>query len=102
MPVFRDNIKKMSSYKPPLEGRSSKNYLLLDFNERTQGISPSIKKALIDFINSDRLQVYPEYGDLEEKIAIYAHVASSEIMVTNGADQGIDIICRAHISDGNK
>ena len=102
MPKFRQNIEKMKPYKPPLEGRSDQEYLLLDFNERTTGASPKVKEALRNFIDADRLQVYPEYGNLEAKIARYAEVPDSEVMVTNGADQGIDVICRAHLADGDK
>jgi histidinol-phosphate aminotransferase len=102
MPKFRKNIKEMKPYKPPLEGRSDQDYLLLDFNERTTGPSPEVKEALKKFIDADRLQVYPEYGDTEEKIARYAQVPASQVMITNGADQGIDVICRAHLSDGDK
>ncbi len=102
MPKFRENIKKMEAYKPPLEGRSRGDYLLLDFNERTIKPSPKVKEALKKFVDSGRLQVYPEYGDLEEKIAQYAEVSSEQAIVTNGGDQGIDIICRAHISEGDK
>ena len=92
----------MSHYKPPLEGRAEKDYLLLDFNERTIPPSQKVKEALKKFINSDRLQVYPEYGDLEAKIAQYAGVKTGQVMVTNGADQGIDIICRAFLDEGDK
>ena len=66
MPKFRDNIRKMQTYNPPLEGRGNRDYVLLDFNERTIGPSPKVKQALRDFIDADRLQVYPEYGNLEE------------------------------------
>jgi len=100
--MVKERIKKMSHYKPPLEGRSEKEYLLLDFNERTTEPSEKIKEALKKFLDSDRLQVYPEYGDLEAKIAEYVGVPTGEIMVTNGGDQGIDIICRAHLDTGDK
>lgn len=100
--AVKERIKKMSHYKPPLEGRASKNYLLLDFNERTTEPSPKVKEALKKFIDSGKLQVYPEYGDLEAKIAKYVGVPAGEIMVTNGGDQGIDIICRAHLDTGDK
>lgn len=100
--MIKENIKKMSCYKPPLEGRSEKNYLLLDFNERTTPASPKVKEALKKFIDSCRLQVYPEYGDLEAKIAQYAGVKAGQVMVTNGGDQGIDVICRAHLGGGDK
>lgn len=100
--MIKERIKKISHYKPPLEGRSSKDYLLLDFNERTSGASPKVKEALKKFIDSDRLQVYPEYGDLEAEIAKYAGVKDGQVMATNGGDQGIDIICRAYLDEGDK
>lgn len=102
MPKFRENIKKMKAYKPPLDGRSNGDYLLLDFNERTVPPSPKVIEALKKFVESGRLQVYPEYDDLEEKIAQYAEVFKSQAIVVNGADQGIDVICRAHLSQGDK
>lgn len=100
--MLKKRIKKMSHYKPPLEGRASKDYLLLDFNEKTTPLSPRINTALKKFIDSDRLQVYPEYGDLELIIAQYAEVSASQVIVTNGGDQGIDIICRAYLDEGDK
>lgn len=102
MANFRENIKKMNPYEPPLEGRASKDYLLLDFNERTIGPSQKVREALKKFIDSGKLQVYPEYGDLEAKIAKYAGVFNSQVMATNGGDQGIDIICRACFDKGDK
>jgi len=102
MAKFRENIRKMSPYKPPLEGRATKGYLLLDFNEMTIEPSPKIKKALKEFIDSGRLQIYPEYGDLDSRVAQYAGVKNSQVMITNGSDQGIDIIFRAFVSDGDK
>ena len=95
--AIQERIKKMGHYKPPIEGRSEKDYLLLDFNERTTPVSSKVKEALKKFIDSDRLQVYPEYGDLEDKIANYAGVKAGQTMVTNGGDQGIDIVCRAYL-----
>lgn len=102
MAKFRENIKKMSPYKPPLEGRATGGYLLLDFNEMTIEPSPKVKKALKEFIESGRLQVYPEYGDLDSRIAQYAGVKPSQVVVTNGSDQGIDVIMRAFVKDGDK
>lgn len=99
---IKQRILKMGHYKPPLEGRSSKDYLLLDFNERTTPPGPKVKEALKKFIDSDRLQVYPEYGDLEAKIAQYVGVKAGEIIVTNGGDQGIDIISRAYLDEGDR
>ncbi len=102
MARVKKRIQKMSHYKPPLEGRASKDFLLLDFNERTIPPSQRVKEALKKFIESDRLQVYPEYGDLEAKIAQYVEVPASQVMVTNGGDQGIDIVCRAYLDEDDK
>lgn len=100
--MIRENIKKMKAYKPPLEGRASKGYLLFDFNEMTIEPSPKVKKALKEFIDSGRLQVYPEYGDLNSKIANYVGAKLEQVMATNGSDQGIDVIVRAFVKDGDK
>lgn len=100
--MIKRRIQKMSQYNPPLEGRSKNDFLLLDFNERTSGPSPKVKEALKSFIDADRLQIYPEYGDLESKIADYAGVAKGQAMATNGGDQGIDAICRAYLDEGDK
>ncbi len=100
--MIKERIKKMSPYKPPLEERASKGYLLLDFNERTITPSSRIKGALKKFIDSGKIQVYPEYGVLEAKIAEYAGVKPGQIMATNGGDQGIDIVSRAYLDKGDK
>ena len=97
--MMREAIKKMKPYKPPLEGRASGDYLLLDFNEMTIDCSPKVKEALS---NLDNIQVYPEYGELDKRIAEYAGVSSDEVMVVNGSDQGIDIIMRAFLNEGDK
>ena len=100
--MIKERIRKMTHYKPPLEGRSSEDFLLLDFNERTTPASRKVKEALRKFIGSDRTQVYPEYGDLEKKIAEYAGVKNGQAMVTNGGDQGIEVICRGFLDEGDK
>ena len=102
MAEIRNNIKTMKPYSPPLEGRSAQGYLLLDFNEMTIETSPRVKQALHDFVESGRLQLYPEYGNLTEVIAVYAGCKPEEVLVTNGSDQGIDIIMRAFVEKGDK
>lgn len=90
----------MSAYKPPIEGRSVRDYLLLDFNERVAPVSAGVKQALHDFIDSDRLQKYPEYGDFLNTLASYVGVSEDQLMITNGSDQGIDLVFRAVAEPG--
>ncbi|WP_075185931.1 pyridoxal phosphate-dependent aminotransferase [Teredinibacter haidensis] len=102
MSIFKDHIDRMSAYKPPLDGRDPKQHLLLDFNERTLPVGEAIRQALVDYINDDRLQMYPSYGDIVEKIAAYAKVSAEQVMITNGSDQGIDLIFRAACCEGDE
>ena len=102
MNIFKSHITAMGAYTPPLEGRDPHEHLLLDFNERTLPVSDHIKQALIDHINSDKLHIYPSYGDITNKIANYANVKADQIMITNGSDQGIDIITRATCSENDE
>ena len=102
MSIFKSHITQMGAYKPPLEGRDNHQHLLLDFNERTLPVSPAVKKALIDFINDDQLQVYPAYGDITQKIADYCGVKPDQVMTTNGSDQGIDLIIRSTCREGDE
>lgn len=102
MSIFKSHITEMGAYKPPLEGRNPHDHLLLDFNERTLPISPAVKQAMIDFINDDRIQCYPSYGDITQKIAAYCGVSSEQVMITNGSDQGIDLIIRSAVTAGDE
>lgn len=95
-------IQNMKPYKPPLAGRSSYNGMLLDFNERTIVPQNTVVRALEKFVKSKKIQVYPEYFDLEKKIAAYAGINDDQVMITNGSDQGIDIIFRTFTEKGDK
>lgn len=92
----------MSAYTPPLEGRDPQHHLLLDFNERTLPVGQAITDALVHYINDGKLQMYPSYGDVVSRIADYAGVDSANLMITNGSDQGIDLIFRAVCSEGDE
>ncbi|MFL0809894.1 MAG: histidinol-phosphate aminotransferase family protein [Agarilytica sp.] len=95
MSIFKSHLYALAAYKPPLEGRDPHSHTLLDFNERTIPVSAPIRQALIDYIQSDRLQMYPAYGDIVERLAAYCTVSPSQLMITNGSDQGIELLFRA-------
>ena len=102
MSLFKPQLYQMMAYQPPLEGRSAKKHLLFDFNERTLPVDPAIEKALIKYIRSGSLQKYPSYGDIVARIAKYAEVPATNLMITNGSDQGIDLAIRAACSSGDE
>lgn len=95
-------IQKMRPYKPPLKGRSKYSGMLLDFNERTTPPESKVVSALEKFVKGQKLQVYPEYFDLEKRIAEYAGIKVNQVMITNGSNQGIDIIFRTFTEKGDK
>ncbi|MGH1487233.1 MAG: pyridoxal phosphate-dependent aminotransferase [Cellvibrionaceae bacterium] len=95
MAILKSHLLSMSAYQPPLEGRNPNAYTLLDFNERTIPVSEPVVNALQDYIASGRLQQYPAYGDIVERLAAYVELPADHIMITNGSDQGIDLIFRA-------
>lgn len=102
MSIFKTHIDAMSAYKPPLEGRDPKRHLLLDFNERSLPVSEPIRRALIEYINDGRMQMYPSYGNVVERIAGYVQVRPDQVMITNGSDQGIDLIIRSACREGDE
>jgi len=102
MTIFKSHIRAMGAYKPPLEGRDPKQHLLLDFNERTLPVSEHVVERMVAYIRDGRMQMYPSYGDITEKIASYVGVDESQLMITNGSDQGIDLVFRASCNPGDE
>ena len=102
MTVIKKHITAMSAYKPPLEGRDPFKFTLLDFNERTVPVGDVVQKALIEYIQAGRMQMYPSYGDTVERIANYAQVKPEQLMITNGSDQGIELIFRSVCREGDE
>lgn len=92
--IALQRIKEMKSYNPPLSGRREFSGILLDFNERTLPPSSKVQRAIQNLLRSNKLQLYPEYGELERKLAQYSGVNTDQIIITNGSDQAIDLIFR--------
>lgn len=95
-------IREMEAYSPPLSGRRAFDGLLLDFNERTTPPTKKIKKAIEKLLKTNSLQIYPEYGELEKKLAKYAGVKTNQLLITNGSDNAIDIVFRTFTESNDK
>lgn len=92
----------MVAYKPPLSGRLESKMHLLDFNERTSALPKQVLEACANWCNAGHTQVYPEYGELTEKLAEYCGCDAEKVFLGNGSDQLIDCIFRACIDDGDE
>ena len=87
---------------PPLDGRLNFTGDLLDFNERELVPSKKVVDSIYKFITTRGLNRYPEYGDLQKKIAKYAGVGVEQVMITNGSDHAIDVLFRTFVGKNDK
>jgi len=91
-------------YEPPdLEavaaraGLSVEQLIRLDANENPFGPSPQVARALADFNN---YQFYPDYRPLRQAVARYADIAPEQVVLSNGADELIDLLTRLFAEPG--
>ncbi len=93
----REAVLQMAPYHPPTGGRSDK--LRLDFNENTIGCSPKVIEFLKQRLEENQLAVYPEYTDAKRELASYFKVAESEMLLTNGTDEAIQVLINTFVDD---
>lgn len=85
---------EMKEYESPLAGPEID--LRLDMNENTTGCSPRVL-AKIRSLDAKLLALYPRRESGEKLVADFLGVQASELLLTNGADEGIDVLCRAYL-----
>ena len=95
----RKAVERLKKYRPPLEGRGGK--LRLDFNENTVGCAPEVVRAMRRALTAEKLTRYPEYAGARATLAKYFGVAEDEILLTNGTDDAIKLICDAFVDPGD-
>ena len=100
--VILPHIQSLKPYSPPLEGRNPHDNLLLDFNEKVDVLPQSIVDALHAYIDSGRLQTYPHYSNIVELLADYVAVDKEQVLLTNGSDQGIELVFRSCCENGDE
>src|SRR5215469_2573176 len=89
----KDRIFSIPLYHPPLAGRDG---LRLDFNENTAGCSPRVLDRLRT-IGFEDLARYPEKAFAERKMAEFLGVDDSELLLTNGTDEAIHLLCQTYL-----
>ncbi|GAB0057357.1 Histidinol-phosphate aminotransferase [Candidatus Magnetaquicoccaceae bacterium FCR-1] len=101
VPKVRINIQAMSAYAPPWTGLDRTRYLRLDLNENTRALPPEIRPALERLWESGAVSRYPEYQAFLPKLAAHVGVAEENLIITNGSDQGIEVLLRAFLNPGD-
>jgi histidinol-phosphate aminotransferase len=94
----RKAVESLPTYHPPLGGRTG---LRLDFNENTLGCSPRVAEKL-HAISRDALACYPERGSLEAQVAAFLGRDAREVLLTNGVDEGIHLLCETYLEPGDE
>ncbi len=94
----RKAVERLQKYRPPLEGRGGK--MRLDFNENTVGCAPAVVRALRRALSSEMLTRYPEYDVSRRTLAEYFGVAPEEMLLTNGTDDAIKMLCDTFVDPG--
>ncbi len=89
----RAAVLRMSEYHPPLSGRDG---LRLDFNENTSGCSPRVLAELAK-ITAEQLTRYPERASVERIVADKLQVAPDQLLLTNGVDEAIHLLCETYL-----
>jgi histidinol-phosphate aminotransferase len=89
----RKAVQEMPEYHPPLAGRDA---LRLDFNENTFEPSPRVIKRLFAQ-TGERLTKYPEREPVERIVAAHFGLKPEEVLLTNGVDEAIHLICVAFL-----
>lgn len=97
-PSPRSAVLRMKEYRPPLGDRDR---LRLDFNENTLECSPEVLKALRDVRAAD-LTKYPEREPVEALVAQYLGLEAEQVLLTNGVDEGIHVICQTYLDAGDE
>jgi len=94
----REAVRTLPSYHPPLAGR---NGLRLDFNENTVGCSPRVLERLRQ-LGAEQLARYPEREPVEAVVADFLRVAPAELLLTNGVDEAIHLLCETYLEPGDE
>lgn len=88
----------MPTYHPPLAGRDG---LRLDFNENTVGCSPRVLERLRQ-MSAEELAKYPERQPVEAVVAEAFGVTAAELLLTNGVDGAIHLLCETYLDAGDE
>ena len=88
----------MKEYHPPLGDRSG---LRLDFNENTFACSPRVLEVLGRISRGD-LTRYPEREPVERVVAEHLGVKPQQLLLTNGVDEAIHLLCQTYLDAGTE
>jgi len=94
----RESVRTLKEYHPPLGDREG---LRLDFNENTAGCSPKVMECLRN-LGPEILATYPVRERAEAVVAPHFGVSRDELLLTNGTDEAIHLVCETYLDPGDE
>ena len=94
----RESVRNLPTYHPPLGGREG---LRLDFNENTVGCSPRVLARMRE-ITAEEIACYPERAPIEAVAADFLGIKPNELLLTNGVDEAIRLLCETFLQPGDE
>jgi len=70
-------------------------------NENTSGAAPSVVRRVRRAVTGRNLGTYPEYPAACAELARYFKVSANELLLTNGIDDAIKLICDTFVDPGD-
>jgi len=94
----RAAVRNLPTYHPPLGGRDG---LRLDFNENTAGCSERVL-ARLGQMTAEQIGCYPERESVERIVAAHLGIKPDELLLTNGVDEAIHLLCDTFLEPGDE
>ena len=94
----REPVRTLKQYHPPLGNREG---LRLDFNENTAGCSARVLERLRG-LNGENLARYPVRDTGELAVAEHFGVSPQEVLLTNGTDEAIHLVCETYLEPNDE
>ncbi|MGF6110077.1 pyridoxal phosphate-dependent aminotransferase [Pseudomonas frederiksbergensis] len=95
---FHDHVTCSGLWKAPERDLSS---VLLDLNEN-QFLHQFLAGFIANELKPQDLFAYPNYRPLLNELAQYCKISTDSLLLTNGADQAIDLVIRLLFSPGDR
>ena len=94
----REAVRTLPTYHPPLARRGG---LRLDFNENTAGCSPQVLARLRE-LTAQEIASYPDRKPVEMLVAKHLGIDANELLLTNGVDEAIHLVCECFLEPGDE
>lgn len=94
----REAVQTMKAYRSPSSGLTGLN---MNMNENTGGCSPRVFRKLAS-LTALEVSRYPHREHSEAILARFFRVNADQVVLTNGVDEGIHLICETYLREDDE